>query len=110
MKTTTRQTEGPVRDIQSVVIVGLRWNDRHGNTYHSVRIFADGTEVAYLPFQYGYERHYEQTAEKWLIDNGYLPGLIKHANGSTEALWQYTERTGLKIEATASDVKHRKDL
>ena len=32
-----------------------RWRDRvNGNSYFAARVYADGVEVARLPFQYGY--------------------------------------------------------
>lgn len=32
-----------------------RWRDKtYGNSYFSARVYADGQEVARLPFQYGY--------------------------------------------------------
>jgi len=49
-----------------------RWFNRtHGNTYHSVRIYQDGKQVAYLPYQYGYGEQWLQTAIDWLRANGY---------------------------------------
>ena len=55
-------------------IEGRRWFQRGpGNTYHSVRIFADGKQIIMLPFAYGYGDHFLQTALDWLKANGRAP-------------------------------------
>ena len=63
----------------SLHIEGRRWFQRGpGNTYHSVRIWADGKQVAYLPFAYGYGDGFLQTAVEWLRQNCealHLPGV-----------------------------------
>ncbi len=58
----------------SIHIEGRRWFQKTwGNTYHSVRIFIDGQQAAYLPYQYGYGDQFLQTALDWLKANGYAP-------------------------------------
>lgn len=58
----------------SLHISGRRWFQRGpGNTYHSVRIYQDGKELAYLPFQYGYGDQFLQTALDWLKAMGHVP-------------------------------------
>lgn len=55
-------------------ISGRRWFQRGpGNTYHSVRIFKDGAQIAYLPFSYGYGEQFLQTAIDWLKAHGHIP-------------------------------------
>jgi hypothetical protein len=58
----------------SLHIEGRRWFQRtYGNTYHSVRIFKDGEQIASLPKAYGYDYHFLQTALDWLKANGHAP-------------------------------------
>lgn len=58
----------------SIHIEGRRWFQRGpGNTYHSVRIWKDGEQIAHLPYQYGYGDGYLQTALDWLRANGHIP-------------------------------------
>lgn len=46
-----------------IVVVGRRWFDKQGgNTYHSVTVFVNGSQVGRVPFAYGYDSHYLQTA------------------------------------------------
>ena len=56
----------------SLHISARRWFNRtYGNTYHSVRIYQDGKQIACLPYQYGYGEQWLQTAIDWLRANGY---------------------------------------
>lgn len=56
-----------------------RWFQRtYGNTYHSVRIFADGAQLVFLPFAYGYGDGCLQTALDWLKANGHAPADAKY--------------------------------
>jgi hypothetical protein len=58
----------------NIHIVARRWFQRGaGNTYHSVRIYRGGEELAYLPFSYGYGEQWLQTAIDWLRANGHAP-------------------------------------
>ena len=53
-------------------IEGRRWFQRtYGNTYHSVRIYRGGEQIAHIPFSYGYGDGFLQTAIDWLRANGY---------------------------------------
>ena len=74
MTTTTETTT-----LTGLHIEGRRWFQRtYGNTYHSVRIFANGAQLAYLPFQYGYGEHFLQTALEWLKENKLVPADAEH--------------------------------
>lgn len=92
-------------------IVGRRWFQRGpGNTYHSVTIFRDGEQIAYLPFAYGYGDQYIQTALDWLEDNGRIPARIPHpATGGKESGTRYL-REVLGIDYEVHDVDRKKDL
>lgn len=55
-------------------IEGRRWFQRtYGNTYHSVRIYANGAEIAYSGRHYGYGDQYLQTALAILKEQGLAP-------------------------------------
>ncbi len=57
-------------------IEGRRWFQKtYGNTYHSVRIFKDGKELVFLPYQYGYGEQWLQTALDWLREKGHIPNV-----------------------------------
>jgi hypothetical protein len=60
--------------LKGLHIEGRRWFQRtYGNTYHSVRIWIDGVEVAYLPYQYGYGDQFLETALDWLREQKMIP-------------------------------------
>ena len=63
-----------IQKIEGLHIEGRRWFQRtYGNTYHSVRIYGNNKELAYLPFQYGYGEGWLQTAIDWLKENQLIP-------------------------------------
>jgi hypothetical protein len=99
------------RKPKSITIIGRRWFDsRYGNTYHSVTIYVDGICVQRIPFSYGYDRMYLQTATEWLDANGYLVGREKRDGTPGEPLWRYCERKKIALVNEVSDVSRRKDL
>jgi hypothetical protein len=53
--------------ISSLFIEGRAWFDKtYGNTYHSVRVWANGEVIGQVGMTYGYEDHYKQTALEFL--------------------------------------------
>jgi len=55
--------------------------------------------------------YYIQKATEWLDFNGYLPGLVHHANGSSEPLWVYADRMGIPYpHCEQVEVKRARDL
>lgn len=95
----------------SLHIEGRRWFQRGpGNTYHSVRIFQDGKEVAYLPFAYGYGDQFLQTAWEWLGNNGRPELLEHHENGSLKNYGTQYLREVLGGTYSVIDVTRKKDL
>jgi len=57
----------PLPNIRSLNIQGRLWFDKaNGNSYHSVRIWANGKHLIDLGITYGYEDMYLQTALEWL--------------------------------------------
>ena len=53
----------------------VRFNDVHGNTYHSVKITRnrDGKQIVSGPMVYGYGEHYRQTALELMAEKKWLP-------------------------------------
>jgi len=87
----------------SIHISGRRWfNKNEGNTYHSVTIFADGKQIAYVPYVYGYDDQYLQTAVDKLKELGYIdyngPFSALNLLGLLDASWD------------SVDVARKKDL
>jgi hypothetical protein len=52
------------KNIKSLLIEARLWSD--GNTYHAVRIWANGKVLADIGMSYGYEDQYKYTALNWL--------------------------------------------
>ena len=66
-------------ELRSLFIEAREWFDKvNGNSYFSAQIQVNGEVVATLPFQYGYERHFEYEAQKKLLEMGYLPQVEKN--------------------------------
>lgn len=67
------------KNIKSLFIEARLWFDKTGgNTYHAVRIEANGQTIGYIPMTYGYENHYQQTALEWLKSYGLVSKETKH--------------------------------
>lgn len=95
----------------SIHIEGRRWfTCSAGNTYHSVRIFMDGEQVAFLPFSYGYGEQFLQTAWEWLGNNGFPELLERHANGGYRNYGTQYLREVLHGTYSVVDVQRKKDL
>ncbi len=87
-------------------IEGRRWFQRtYGNTYHSVRIFSDGEQLVYLPYQYGYSDQFLQTALDWLRAEGLIPQNDRLDGYGTRYLREELDSTYSVI-----DVERKKDL
>lgn len=79
-----------------------RWfHKKYGNTYHSVTIYNNNKQIAYLPMQYGYGDQCLQSALNWLQENGHLPR--RACNPTIE----FRENG---ISYSIIDVQRRKDL
>ena len=76
----------------------------------TVNVYVNGTHVAHLGPVRGSNDYAFQMGQEWLMDNGFLPGLERHKNGSYEALWQYTERTGCTVIKEFANVARMGDL
>jgi hypothetical protein len=83
-----------------------RWFQKsYGNTYHSVRIHVDLELLAEVPFAYGYDDAYLQTALAILIDRGILPDATKQDHLRIAA-----EKAGYELIYSAVDVPRKRDL
>jgi len=90
-------------------IEGRRWFNK-GNTYHSVRIFRDGEQIALLPYQYGYGDQFLQSAFEWLGNNGMPELLEKHANGCPKNYGTQYLREVMHGTYSVIDVQRKRDM
>jgi hypothetical protein len=59
------------KNIKSLFIEGRLWFDKiNGNTYHAVRIQANGQVIGQVPMTYGYGDMWQYTALDWLKSKG----------------------------------------
>jgi len=73
------ETQKLLPTIKSIFIEGRLWFDKSGgNTYHAVKIEANGKVIKYLPITYGYGNQYEQTALTWLKSYGLVSEETRH--------------------------------
>jgi hypothetical protein len=95
--------------IKSLFIEGRLWFDKTGgNTYHAVRIEANGKVITHIPITYGYESAYQYTALKWLQDYGLVSEDVKsiyELRQYADIYWvsYYTKKSELWKEQTISD-------
>jgi len=85
-------------NLNSVFIEARLWFDKtYGNTYHSVRIEANGLTVGQVPMTYGYGQHYEQTALEYLKKIGLVSSDIRYLSE--------LQRNGVIVYIAASNRK-----
>ena len=97
--------------LQGLHIDGRRWFDRaNGNTYHSVRIFANGELIGTVPYEYGYDDQFLQTALDWLREQGLIEPQSYYANGCPKNYGTQYLRESLGGTYSVSDVRRKKDL
>jgi len=76
--------------IVAIHIHGQFWQDKScGTTYHTSRIQINGKTIHKTIMSNG--SHYEQSAQEWLVHNGYLKGTEKYGYG----LYSYCEKHGI---------------
>lgn len=92
----------------SIFVHGKTWFDKaNGNSYFSAKIYVDGEQVAFLPFQYGYGDQYEYEASQVLRGLGLLPeGFPADNGGSSAPLWRLRD-FGVHYYHSISDAKKR---
>jgi len=94
------ETEGYIFDVnheQVNHIEGRRWFEKtNGNTYHSVTLHMKDGTIEYMPYAYGYEEQYLQTAYDMMG--------IKPYEGTRGLREKYN------ITYSVADVARKKDL
>jgi hypothetical protein len=86
-----------------------RWFQQSaGNTYFTCAIYVNDELVHTLPRQYGYGDHYADIAQRWLVDNGYIPG--HKGEFGYSALWRVCDECQIKYVDRVTDVNRKKDL
>jgi len=58
--------------VNRIEIVGGRYNDSYGNTYHKSAVYVNDKIVATSPETYGYGDQYVQTGMELLVKKGYF--------------------------------------
>ena len=77
-------------EIRSMFIECREWFDKtYGNSYFSARVWINGKIEIVLPFQYGYERHFETVAVHALVEKGFISEQYKN-----RALWVIANEMG----------------
>lgn len=111
MNTAEKTTVAP--NLKSLFIEGRLWFDKTGgNTYHAVRIEANGKVIGYIPMTYGYENHYLQTALEWLKSYGLVSDEVKsiwELRKEIHLYWAsyYTKKTELFKAESVNDKAHK---
>ena len=93
-------------------IEGRLWVEKtKGNTYHTAQAQGrvDGKSVVVVPFGYGYDDQYIQSAHEALTDLGVLH-LQRYENGMLEPLRVTCEELGIRLTYSVADVGRKKDL
>jgi hypothetical protein len=96
--------------IKTIDVNALDWFDKiNGNSYFAGTVcinYGMKTQInLVMPFQYGYESHYETEAMTVLIKKGY----IKDADRN-ESLWRYCERKGIIYRHSKKENCKQKEL
>ena len=95
MTTATTETN---TNLKSVFIEARLWFDKtSGNTYHSVRLEANGLSIGQVPMTYGYGQHYEQTALAYLQKIGLVSQGVRYLSE--------LQRNGVIVYIAASNRK-----
>ena len=103
------------KNINNIVIEVKRWFDKiNGNTYHSVNVYVNGEFIGRVPFAYGYDRQYLQTAHTMLQEVGIYPitGKIL-SSGANKDYYDFSNdmrKHKNKFVVTVADVGRKKDL
>jgi len=97
--------------IESIKVRGRRWFQRlYGNTYHTAKVWVNGRHVLTVPYSYGGDRMYEDSAHEALIEAGLLPPKKRFKSGGMDVLWDVANKLGIEYDAQVENVKRKKDL
>jgi hypothetical protein len=98
-------------ELKGLHIEGRRWFERtNGNTYHSVRIFANGELIGTVPYEYGYGDQFLQTGLDWLREQGLIEPQAYYPNGHPKHYGTLYLRESLGGTYSVIDVARKKDL
>ena len=92
----------------TVSIIGRRWRDTFGNTYHTVEVewFALAGRVYFKTEpEYGYGSQWEYTALRELVDRGHIEGPTDYVLRR-----ELDEKRGIDSIRRVFDVNRKKDL
>jgi hypothetical protein len=88
------ETQKIVPTIKSLFIEGRLWFDKiNGNTYHAVRIQANGQVIGQVPKTYGYGDMWQYTALEWLKNKGLVSEEVR-------SIYELREHAEVYISAT----------
>jgi hypothetical protein len=94
----------------NITIIGNRWNDSNGNTYHRATILRDGIVIHKTARAYGYGDSYLDSAAEYLEEAAIISPITRSDNGSKPSLWRVLEGRAIGLEYWANDVNRKKDL
>jgi len=101
-------------EIQSLVVIAQRWFDKAwGNTYHSCAVVLNGKEIGFIPFEYGYDEQYKNTALTILQNNGYFNSGEQCDNGypkDSENFHNFCIGNRDRVLFYCTDVDRKRDL
>ena len=84
------------KNIKSLFIEGRLWFDKtYGNTYHAVRIQANGQVIGQVPMTYGYGDMWQYTALDWLKSKGLVSEEVR-------SIYELRKQAEVYITATES--------
>ena len=97
---------------KSITVIGRRWRDVRGNTYHTAEALLD--VVAFFPpakteVTYGYGNQYEATAADMLAECGYIKVFNRPLSGR-DTLRGAVQREGMELVSSVVDVARKRDL
>ena len=92
-------------NIKTITVIGKRWLDNNGNTYHSVKVYTDNELLDSIDCKYGYGDHYIQSATELLVKHD-----IISVNKNYTPLWKFCNENDIKLLTDVTDVNRKKDL
>lgn len=95
--------------VKKIEIVGGRYNDSYGNTYHKSAVYVNDEIVGTSPETYGYGDQYVQTGMELLVKKGYFPRILKKV-GEIWKLRSALKDRGVKIITRKKDFKLKRDF
>jgi len=101
-----------LKSFEHMDIIGKRWFQKtYGNTYHSVVVRVDGEVLDSIPFTYGYDEMYKQSAFELLQKHGYYFGNVQGEQNNEYAKFiEDTREFRSKFTIVCSDVNRKTDL